>query len=117
VILELVGAPHFPGNLEVLSTKGGRIVIVGVAAGHEIHLPLLRLMQKRATLRGTVLRARALEEKAFAVRAFEREVVPALENGTLRPIVDRIFPAADVAVAFDHLVAPGKVGKVLLQFE
>jgi NADPH:quinone reductase-like Zn-dependent oxidoreductase len=116
VILELVGAPHFPGNLDALAAKGGRIVIVGVGAGQEVALPLLRLMQKRAVLRGTVLRARALEEKASAVRAFEREVLPALARGAMMPIVDRVFAAADVAAAFDHLVAAGKLGKVLLQF-
>ena len=66
VVLELVGAPHFPGNLEALAPKG-RIVIVGVGAGHEVDVPLLALMGKRATLRGTVLRARPLEEKGTAV--------------------------------------------------
>ena len=35
-------------------------------------------MQKRASIRGTVLRPRSIEEKAAAVSAFERDVVPAL---------------------------------------
>ena len=115
VILELVGCPHFPANLEVLARRG-RIVVVSVAAGSEIELPLLALMQKRATICGTVLRSRPLEEKAAAVRAFEREVVPGLASGRLRPIVDSIYPAADVAAAFDRLEGRGKLGKVLLDF-
>ena len=77
VILELVGAPHFPANLDVLAGKG-RIVVVGVGAGAEAVIPLLALMQKRASMRGTVLRPRSVEEKADAVAAFERDVVPAL---------------------------------------
>jgi NADPH2:quinone reductase len=115
VILELVGAPHFPGNLVALAPKG-RIVVVGVGAGHEIALPLLLLMQKRASIRGTVLRARPLEEKGTAVRAFEREVVPGLAGGQMRALVDSIFPDAQAAEAFDRLEASGKVGKVLLDF-
>jgi len=115
VILELVGAPHFPGNLDALAAKG-RIVVVGVGAGQDVQLPLLRLMQKRVTLLGTVLRARPLEEKATAVRAFERELVPALDAGTIRPLVDRVFPAGEAAAAFDHLAGTGKTGKVLLSF-
>jgi len=114
VVLELVGAPHFPGNLEALAVRG-RIIVVGVAAGQEIAMPLLRMMQKRAMLRGTVLRARPIEEKGAAVRAFEREVVPALAAGAMRPLVDRVFDFADAAAAFDHLAAPGKAGKVLLR--
>ena len=115
VILELVGAPHFPGNLEALAPKG-RIVIVGVGAGQEIALPLLTLMQRRASIRGTVLRARPLEEKGTVVRAFEKEVVPALATGRMRPLVDSDFPAAEAAAAFDRLAGPGKAGKVLLEF-
>jgi NADPH2:quinone reductase len=115
VILELVGATHFPANLDVLARRG-RIVVVSVAGGNEIQLPLGLLMQKRITIAGTVLRARPLEEKATAVRAFEREVVPGLASGRLRPVVDSVYPAADVRAAFDRLEERGKVGKVLLDF-
>lgn len=115
VILELVGGVHFPANLDALARRG-RIVIVSVAGGNEIELPLLTLMQKRATIAGTVLRSRPLEEKAAAVRAFEREVVPGLESGRLRPIVDSVYPVGDVTAAFDRLEERGKLGKVLLDF-
>jgi len=115
VVLELVGSPHFPGNLEALARKG-RIVVVGVGAGQEISLPLLTLMVKRATIRGTVLRARPLEEKAAAIRAFEKEVVPALAAGRMRPLVDSVFPAEAVRDAFDRLEGRGKAGKVLVEF-
>jgi NADPH:quinone reductase len=115
VVLELVGAPHFEDDLEALALRG-RIVIVGVGAGQEATIPLLRLMQKRAVVRGTVLRPRPLEEKAAAVRAFEREVVPGLADGRLRPLVDSVYPAPDVAEAFDRLAGSGKVGKVLIEF-
>jgi NADPH:quinone reductase-like Zn-dependent oxidoreductase len=115
VILELVGAPHFPANLDAVAVRG-RMVVVGVGAGTDVGVNLLRMMQKRATLRGTVLRARPIEEKGAAVRAFEKEVVPALAAGRIRPQVDSVFAAADVHQAFDRLAARGKVGKVLLDF-
>jgi NADPH2:quinone reductase len=115
VILELVGALHFPANFDALAVKG-RIVVVGVGAGHEFDLSLRALMQKRASIRGTVLRARPLEEKAAAVRAFEREVVPGLAGGRLRPAIDSVFPAEHATDGFDRLEASGKVGKVLLEF-
>jgi putative PIG3 family NAD(P)H quinone oxidoreductase len=115
VILELVGGPHFPANFEVLARRG-RIVVVSVAGGNQIELLLGVLMQKRATILGTALRTRPLEEKAAAVRAFEREVVPGLASGRLQPLVDSIYPAAEVRAAFDRLGERGKVGKVLLDF-
>lgn len=115
VVLELVGAPNLGPNLDALAVKG-RIVIVGTGAGTEALLDLRKLMGKRARLMGTVLRARPLEEKAFAVGAFEREVVPHLASGRIVPLVDRVFPADDAAAAFDRLEAAGKLGKVLLDF-
>jgi NADPH:quinone reductase len=115
VIVELVGAPHFPANLEALALKG-RVVVVGVGAGQEATVPLGRLMQRRAIVRGTVLRPRPLEEKALAVQAFEREVVPALASGRVRPVIDSVYPVDDVHTAFDRLGSRGKTGKVLLEF-
>jgi NADPH2:quinone reductase len=115
VVLELVGSPHFPANLEALAPRG-RIIVVGVGAGQETPISLLALMQKRALVRGTVLRPRPLEEKAAAVRAFEREVLPALATGRIRPLIDAVFPAEEAPRAFDRLQERGKVGKVLLEF-
>jgi NADPH2:quinone reductase len=115
VVLELLGAPHFEDDLEALALRG-RVVVVGVGGGHEATIQLRKLMQKRAVVRGTVLRPRPLEEKAAAVRAFEREVIPALEDGRMRPLVDSVFPAVEVTDAFDRLAGSGKVGKVLIEF-
>jgi len=115
VVLELVGAPNLDGNLEVLKSKG-RIAIVGTGAGTDTDLSLRKLMAKRARLFGTMLRARPLEEKALAVQAFAREVVPLLADGRVRAIVDRVFPAEEAAEAFDYMAGSGKFGKVLLAF-
>ena len=116
VILELVGAPNLDPDLSALAVRG-RIVIVGTGAGTEATLDLRKLMGRRARVMGTVLRARPLEEKAAAVNAFAREVVPHLATGRIAPLVDRVFPAGEAAAAFDRLQEPGKLGKVLLDFE
>ena len=115
VILELVGAPHFPANLTALNPRG-RIVIVGVGAGAKVELDLLAMMGRRAELHGTVLRARSLEDKALALRAFEREVVPQLASGGMRALVDRVYEAERARAAYDRLAGSGKSGKVLVDF-
>jgi len=115
VVLELVGAPNLGRDFAALALKG-RIVIVGTDAGANAEFSLRALMSKRATLRGTVLRARPLDEKAAAVQAFGRSVLPLLAAGRALPDIDRVFPAADVTSAFDYLAKPGKTGKILLAF-
>ena len=92
VVLELVGGPNLDADLLALAAKG-RIVIVGTGAGAEATLDLRKLMGRRARLLGTMLRARPLDEKATAMRAFTREVVPHLASGRIAPLVDRVFPA------------------------
>ncbi len=115
VVLELIGAPNLALDLEVIALRG-RIAVVGTPAGSDAGISLGRLMGKRASLYGTVLRARPLEEKAAAVRAFIRSVLPLLAAGRVRPVIDRVFDAAQVTQAFDYLAEPGKTGKILLDF-
>jgi len=113
VVLELVGAPNLAGNLQALAT-GGRIVVIGVGAGPKAEINLLALMGKRATLRGSTLRARPLEEKALAMRAVEREVLPLFGTGALRVPVAASYPLDEVEQAYERFEAGAKLGKVVL---
>ena len=79
-------------------------------------MPLGALMGRRATMIGTLLRARPIEQKGAAVQAFARQVVPLLASGAIEPTVDRVFPAEQAAEAFEYLQQPGKFGKVLVDW-
>jgi NADPH:quinone reductase-like Zn-dependent oxidoreductase len=115
VIIELVGGSHVETAVGVIG-RGGRIVVVGLAAGTSAKLDLARLCGRRATIRGTVLRARPLEEKAAAVQAFAKEVVPMLADGRLEPMIDSVYDVDDIRAALDRLAQRGKRGKVLVRF-
>ncbi len=114
VILELVGAPNLAENLQALAS-GGRIVIIGVAAGAKGELNLLALMGKRARIHGSTLRARPFEEKALVARRIEREVLPLFEGGKLRVPVAETYPLTEAAAAYDRFAAGGKLGKIVLE--
>jgi putative PIG3 family NAD(P)H quinone oxidoreductase len=113
VILELVGAPNVPENLDALATRG-RIVVIGVGAGFKAELNLLALMGKRASIRASTLRARPLEEKAATARALEHHVLPLFERGRLRVPIAATYPLDAVADAYERFAAGGKLGKVVL---
>ena len=114
VILELVGAVHMAGNMEALA-RGGRLMIVGGKPGDEAPVVLRDLMSTRAQIHGSMLRTRPGEEKAALVQEFGRRVVPLLASGVATALVDRVFPLAEAADAFDYVREPGKLGKVLLE--
>jgi NADPH:quinone reductase-like Zn-dependent oxidoreductase len=86
-----------------------------VGAGTRAEVDLLALMGKRATVRASTLRPRPLEEKAAAQRAVERELLPAFAAGLLQVPVAATFGLDEVAAAYDHFAAGGKLGKVVLE--
>jgi NADPH2:quinone reductase len=113
VILELVGAPNFPANLDALAT-GGRLMVIGVGAGATVELDLRKLMARRSRVLASNLRSRALEEKADAARRVEHQVLPLLVAGRLRVPVAATFPLEDAEAAYDRFRAGGKLGKLVL---
>jgi NADPH2:quinone reductase len=115
VILELVGAPNMADNLQALAV-GGRIAVIGVAAGAKSELNLLALMGKRARIHGSTLRARPLEEKALVARRLEHEVLPLFDSSppALRVPIAEAFPLEQAAAAYERFAAGGKLGKIVL---
>lgn len=114
VVLDLVGAAYLDANLRSLA-KRGRMVLVGTTAGAKGTLEFGLVMSKRLKIIGTVLRSRSAEEKASATQQFQREVVPLLAAGSVRPIVDSTFRLEEVAAAHQRLESNATFGKVVLE--
>ena len=113
VVLELVGAPNMPGNLDALAV-GGRIVVIGVGGGATTELNLLALMAKRARITASTLRARPLEQKADAARRMEAHVLPLFEGGRHRIPPAATYPLDEAPAAYERFAAGGKLGKIVL---
>ena len=115
VILDLVGGAYFEENLKSLGLKG-RLLLVGMTAGSSAQFNLGIALMKRLTLIGTVLRARSIEDKANATRAFAISVVPLLAAGSATPNLDKVFDFRDVRAAHEYLESNESFGKVVLEF-
>jgi NADPH2:quinone reductase len=113
VILELVGAPNVPGDVDALAT-GGRLMIIGIGAGAIVELDLRTLMARRARVLASNLRTRPLELKADAARRVEHQTLPLVAGGRLRIPVAATFPLDAAQEAYDRFAAGGKLGKLVL---
>jgi NADPH:quinone reductase len=114
VILELVGAANLAENLDSLALRG-RIAVIGVGGtGPSAEINLLTVMQKRARIHGSTLRARPLEEKAICARRVEKEVLPRFEDGALMVPLADTFALDEAEAAYERFSAGGKLGKVVL---
>jgi len=113
VVLELVGAPSLTGVLPHLA-PWARVVVIGVGGGGRMEVELMQLMQKRARIGGSTLRARSRREKADVAADVAAHVLPGLVAGRLQVPVCETFPLSDAQVAYDRFGAGGKFGKVVL---
>ena len=113
VILDMVGAPYFSRNVELLAIEG-RLVEIAVLGGAKAEINLVRLLRQRITITGSTLRSRTVEEKGAIAAAVERAVWPLVELGEIGPIVYATFPLTQAAEAHRLMESGSHIGKILL---
>jgi NADPH2:quinone reductase len=115
VILDLVGGNYFSANLDALASRG-RLICVGTLAGAKSEIDLGRLMRKRTTVHGTMLRGRSIAEKAQATQLFASAVLPLVSRGAIRPVIDRVYPINEIREAHERMESNAGFGKIVLTF-
>ncbi len=113
VVLDNMGAQYLQRNIEVLAANG-RLVIIGLQGGTRAELDLNALLRKRAAVLATSLRSRPAAEKAAIVAAVREHVWPLLEDGSVRPVIDRVLPMSAAAEAHRVVTDGRHIGKVVL---
>lgn len=113
-ILDTIGAAYWEKNLASLAIKG-RMILVGLLGGRMVEANLGSILTKRLRIIGTALRSRPLEEKINLTRSFMKQVLPLLESGKVKPVIDRTFPLADAAEAHVYMETNKNFGKIILQ--
>ncbi len=113
LILDIVGGPYFTRNLEALAMQG-RLVQIATIQGAKVELDLRKLMFKRWVLTGSTLRARSVEEKTALAQTLEKEIWPSLEQGKMKPVLDRMFPLEEACQAHAWMESGRHIGKIVL---
>ena len=116
VVLDVIGAPYWDRNIASMALKG-RMVLVGTMGGGQIETNVGALMPKRLSVFGTVLRMRSLGEKIVLTEQFRRHVLPLIESGKVRPVIDRVFPLEQAADAHRYMETNANFGKIVLSME
>jgi NADPH:quinone reductase-like Zn-dependent oxidoreductase len=102
-VIEVGGASTFKRSINALAIDG-HVAVVGFLGGTSITIDALSLIRKRAQVRGVMVGHR---------RAFE-DMNRAIEDNSLRPVIDRQFKFVDVKAAFEHL-EKGAFGKIVVK--
>jgi putative PIG3 family NAD(P)H quinone oxidoreductase len=113
VILDMVGGDYVARNLASLALDG-RIVQIAYLQGQTATIDLAKVMLKRATLTGSTLRHRTVEQKGAIAAALKTHVWPLLEAGTVRPMIHATFPLEEAAAAHRLIESSVHIGKIVL---
>jgi NADPH2:quinone reductase len=107
IILEMLANVNLANDLSTLAI-GGRVVVIGNRGTIEINPR--EAMRRDAAILGMILMNGSEKELA----GIHAALVAGLENGSLRPVVGREFPLADVRGAHEKVMEPGAHGKIVL---
>lgn len=113
VALDFVGADYLEQNMQALG-NWGRVVILATMGGAQGTLPIGLLMSKRLSVKGVTLRTRTLEEKLAVTRSFATSVLPLLASGKVRPIIERVYPLAEIGAAHVAMGENRNFGKLIV---
>ncbi len=105
-IVEVGGTDTFPRSLRAVA-MGGTISVIGGVSGFTSDVALRDILGKGALIRGIFVGSRDM----FA--AMNR----AISLHRLQPVIDRVFPFAEVPAAYRHQESGAHFGKVVITME
>jgi len=113
LIIDFVGGDYVNRNLAVLN-QDGCIIQLAMLGGRTVkNLDMALVLGKRATLKGSTLRNRSNAYKTALTVAFEQSCGSSLHNQQLKPVIDHIYKAQDVALAHDKMENNRNTGKLV----
>ena len=113
VILDMVGGDYIERNYEAAAVEG-RVVQIAFQGSPKATVDFRRIMLKRLTHTGSVLRSRPVADKAAIARGVEQNVLPLIAAGKVKPVMDSTFPLSEAAAAHSRIEASAHIGKIVL---
>jgi len=115
VILDMVAGEYVARELKCLA-EDGRLVFIAVQGGIDAQIDAGTVLRKRLTITGSTLRPRPVAFKAAIAASLRATVWPWIEAGTIKPVIFKVFPAAQAAAAHTLMESNEHIGKLVLHW-
>jgi NADPH:quinone reductase len=118
VVLDMVAGDYVLRELQCMADDG-RLAIIATQGGNSGAFDAGLVLRKRLTVTGSTLRPRSVAYKTAIARELRERVWPWLEAGRVRPMIHRVFQAAEpTAAAEAHALMESSthVGKIVLNW-
>jgi NADPH2:quinone reductase len=109
IVIESIGGTVTSEALSSLAL-GGTLITLGYSAGRKTTIDVTDLIWKGARMAGFSLFA----QSPTAVATAWREIIPLIVNGSVKPIVERVYPLGEAGEALRHLIEDRPFGKVVV---
>jgi NADPH:quinone reductase len=109
IVIESIGGTVTSEALNSLAL-GGILITLGYSAGRKTTIDVTDLIWRRARMAGFSLFA----QSPTAIAAAWRDILPLIVNGSVKPIVERVYPFSQAGEALRHLIEGRPFGKVVL---
>ncbi|MDG5977147.1 zinc-binding alcohol dehydrogenase [Hydrogenophaga taeniospiralis CCUG 15921] len=113
VVLDMVAGSYVARELDCLA-EDGRLVFIAVQGGVKAEINAGTVLRRRLTITGSTLRPRPVAFKAAIASALREHVWPLLASGRIKPVIYRVFDAADAAAAHELMESNRHIGKLVL---
>jgi NADPH2:quinone reductase len=113
VVLDMVAGDYIGREIGCLA-EDGRLAVIAVQGGTRSQIDAGVLLRRRLAITGSTLRPRSDAYKARLARALRERVWPLLAAGTVKPVIHRVFPAAQAADAHALMESGAHIGKIVL---
>ena len=115
VVLDMVAGDYVAREVQCVADDG-RIVIIAVQGGINSGFNAGELLRRRLVITGSTLRPRPIAFKGAIASALKAKVWPLIEGGRIKPVINRVFPAAQAAQAHALMESSQHVGKIVLDW-
>ena len=117
LVVNTVGGSVFAECIRCMAFEG-RLATVGYVDGVlEAKIDLQALHARRLTLFGVSNKLRSAEQRAAGVPGFVADLLPAIADGRIRPLIDRVFRFDELAEARSHMEADRHAGKIVVKIQ
>jgi putative PIG3 family NAD(P)H quinone oxidoreductase len=114
VILDMIGGNYIQKNLNIAAPEA-RLVNIAYMNGFKAEVNFAPLLMKRITMTGSTLRAQTFAQKAVMVHEVMEHIFPHLNSGSIKPIIDSIYPLDEVEQAHGHMEGGQHMGKIIIK--
>ena len=115
VVLDMVAGDYVAREVQCVADDG-RIVIIAVQGGVNSGFNAGEVLRRRITITGSTLRPRPIAFKGAIAASLRAKVWPLIEAGRIKPVISRVFPAAQAAQAHALMESSQHVGKIVLDW-